>query len=215
MKMDIKKFAMVGASALVIAMYSGTASAQVSFEAGIPQTLDITAEVDNTIVATITDPDMGVWGVIRSNVAGEQATLSLGFADNQVGSADGAADAVEGGSATTGVVAITGAFPNTPITVALSAPTDLVCALCAVSSPVLDLYRIEADLLNVAPNGVNGTSNSVIDLVTPANNYTSTATTTGAGVLTFDIGAMAQTTVGADPYETGLYEGTYDMILEY
>lgn len=214
MKLNFKKFAMVGASALAIAIYSGAAHAQVDFEAGIPQTLDITAEVDNTITATITDPDMGIWGVIRSNLAGENAELVLNFDGTQSGSSDGVADAVEGGGSVAGIVDIAGAFPNTAVTVNLSNPTDLICALCAGSSPNLDLYRIEADLENVT-TGVDGASNSVIDQVTPADNYVGTATTDGAGALEFNIGARARSTVGSTPYETGLYEGTYDLILEY
>lgn len=217
MNMNFKKFAMVGASALVIAMYSGTASAQTAytFDAGVAETLDIRAEVDNTINADITDPHMGTWGVIRSNAAGEQAVLVLNFDGTQAGSSSGAADAIEGGGLNAaGLVEITGAFPTTPITVTLSAPVDLVCGACAGSSPFLDLYRIEADLLNVVV-GTDGTANSVIDQVTPANNAVATATTDGTGALSFNIGARARTTVGSVPYETGSYAGTYDMILEY
>lgn len=214
MKLNFKKFAMVGASALAIAIYSGTAHAQIDFEAGIPQTLDITAEVDNTITATITDPDMGTWGVIRSNAVGEQAILVLNFDGTQGGTSSGAADAIEGGGGVAGVVDISGAFASTPVTVTLSNPVDLVCTLCAGSSPTLDLYRIEANL--TAPTtGVAGASNSVIDQVTPASNHVGTATTTGAGALVFNIGARARTTVGSTPYESGAYAGTYDMILEY
>ncbi|MBU0799954.1 MAG: hypothetical protein KKA05_03030, partial [Alphaproteobacteria bacterium] len=97
MKLNLTKFAMVGVCALGIAMHAGTAAAQVDFEAGTPETIAITAEVNNTITATVTDPDMGVWGVIRSNVAGENALLQLTTAGLQVGTADVGADAIEGG----------------------------------------------------------------------------------------------------------------------
>ena len=213
MKLNFKKFAMIGASALAIATYSGTAFAQIDFEAGIPQTLDITADVDNTITATIIDPYMGQWGVIRSNNAGENALLALSPAAVQTGTADGVADAIEGGGAIAGEVDIAGAFPNTAINVTFSNLVDLTCALCAGSNPSLDFIGMTAELTPPAA-GVAG-ADAVEDVLVPANDVVGNAVTTGAGVLTFNVGATMQSTVGSTPYETGLYEGTYDLMLEY
>lgn len=213
MSINFKKIALTGVSALAIASYANTASAQpVSFEAGVPETLDITAEIDNTIAATITDPDMGTWGVIRSGVAGQQAALTLTPAGTQTAATSGTARTIAGGGQAAGVVNIAGAFPSTPISVAFSALVDLTCTACSGSNPPLNLYRVEAEL-TPPTTGVAG-SDAVLDTVVPTNTV-GQGTTTPAGDLVFNIGAAARTTVGANPYESGLYEGTYNLMLQY
>jgi hypothetical protein len=220
MKINFKKIAMISASALVIATYAGTASAQpvlqpaVDFDPGAPVTFDIWAEVANTITADITGPDMGAWGVIRSNVGGDNATLTLTPASTQTANVDGAARTIAGGSApVAGTVDVTGAFPSTPVNVTLQTAVDLTCAACTVGNPPLQLIIVTAELTPPAV-GTAG-SDAVLDVLVPANNAVGQATTTVGGALNFRIGATAQTTVGAAAYESGSYEGAFDMIMEY
>src|SRR5690606_7029465 len=111
MKLHLMKYAVASAFALGVALSAGTASAQVDFDAGIPETIAITANVANTITANVTAPNLGNLGVIRS--AGSTATFALTPAGAQTANANAGAQTVAGGSHAVGVVAITGAFPST------------------------------------------------------------------------------------------------------
>lgn len=213
MALGLIRFMTIGAYALLVMLNPGKASAQVNFDAGVPETLDITAEVQNTITAVVVAPNLTPWGVIRSPVAGENARLEMFPDGSQNGTADGDANAVEGGIGTPGAFQVTGAFPNTPVNVTFSSPVDLVCGACSVTNPVLELIEVYAELTPPAV-GVAG-ADAVLDDVVPANNVVGNALTDGTGALTFYIGVALQTTVGTDPYETGTYTGTFDALLEY
>ena len=213
MTLGFVRFAIIGAYVLLVALNPLPARAQTNFEAGTPETLDITADIQNTITAAVTPPNLAPWGVIRSPTPGENARLVLTPAGTQNGVQDGAANAVEGGVGTPGAFQVTGAFPNTPVNVTFSNPVDLVCALCTVTNPVLELIEITAELTPPFV-GVAGVD-AVLDDLVPANNVVGNALTDGTGDMTFYIGVVLQTTVGVDPYETGTYAGTFEALLEY
>jgi hypothetical protein len=201
------------AYALLVTFTALPAFAQTAFEAGQPQTLDITAEVMNSISAVVTEPALTPWGVIRSPNAGENARLVMLPTGAQNGVADGDASAVQGGIGTPGAFVVTGAFPNTPVNVTFSNPVDLVCAACTVTNPVLELIEITAEL---TPPAVGGAGvDAVMDDLIPANNVVGNGFTDGAGNMTFYIGVVLQTTVGVEPYESGTYAGTFNALLEY
>ena len=207
------RFVVIGAYVLLATLTGMPAFAQTSFDAGTPQTLDITAEVQNTITAVVTDPALTPWGVIRSPNAGENARLEITPGGVQNGVADGDANAVQGGIGTPGAFNVSGAFPNTPVNVTFSNPVDLVCAACSGTNPVLELIEITAEL---TPPAVGGAGvDAVMDDLVPANNVVGNGLTDGAGNMTFYIGVVLQTTVGVEPYETGTYAGTFDALLEY
>lgn len=213
MTLGLPRFGTIGAYVLLVLLTAIPAFAQTDFEAGTPQTLDITAEVMNTITADVTPPELTPWGVIRSPNAGENARLVMLPNGSQNGVADGDASAVQGGIGTPGAFQVSGAFPNTPVNVTFSNPVDLVCALCTVTNPVLELIEITAELTPPAVGGAG--TDAVMDDLVPGNNVVGNGFTDGAGNMTFYIGVVLQTTVGVDPYESGTYAGTFDALLEY
>lgn len=216
MKLQMIKSAIAGACALGIVIAAGAASAQpvaYEFEAGIPETIPVTADVDNSIDALVTPPYMGRWGIIRSATLGQQATMALTTAGAQTANTNGTARTIAGGNTpVAGLVEISGAFPATVINVSFDTLVDLVCAACAGGNPDLDLFRVEAST-DAPTAGVGGVA-AVRDLIVPTNT-TGTATTTAGGLLTFNIGVRARTTVGATPYETGAYAGSFDALIQY
>lgn len=206
--------AMIGAYMLILALGSGTALAQpIDFEAGSPETLSISATIENTITAAVIAPAMTPWGVIRSSIPGERARLEIAPGGVQNGVNNGNARAVQGGIGIPGAFQVSGAFPNTPVNVTFSNPVDLVCTACSMANPVLELIEITAELTPpfVGASGVD----AVLDDLIPANNVVGHAFTTPTGDMTFYIGVALQTTVGMEPYETGTYAGTFDALLEY
>ena len=221
---DARKRALAGACALALAfaLNHTPAFAQpvlqpaVDFDPANPVQLDIWAEVANTIVADVMPPETGTWGVIRSNIPGEHALLTLNPGGTQTGtnSGGGSARAIEGGTpGSAGGVVVNGAFPLTPINITLQNPVDLVCAACTVGNPVLELIIVTAELTPPLI-GTAGTD-PVLDVLVPANNVIGQATTNAMGTLSIFFGATMRTTIGPTPYETGTYIGTFDMIMEY
>lgn len=217
-----RKRALAGtcALALVFASYHPAAFAQpvlqpgVDFDPANPVQLDIWAEVANTIVADVMPPETGTWGVIRSNVPGEHALLTLNPGGTQSSTNSGGARAVQGGApGSAGGVVINGAFPLTPINITLQTAVDLVCAACTVGNPVLELIIVTAELTPPLI-GTAGTD-PVLDVLVPANNVIGQATTNAMGTLSMNFGATMRTTIGPTPYETGTYIGTFDLIMEY
>lgn len=204
----------ISAYALLYVLSPVTAGAQpISFEAGSPETLDITATVENTITAAVTAPELTPWGVIRSAIPGEQARLVITPGGAQSGVNDGNARAINGGVGLPGAFQVTGAFPNTPVTVTFSNPVDLVCGTCSPGNPVLELIEIVAEL--TPPSLGTAGNDAVLDDLVPANTVVGNATTTVGGDLTFYVGVTLQTTVGPEPYESGTYAGTFNAVLQY
>jgi hypothetical protein len=217
-----RKRALAGAYALVLAFASNhpPAFAQpvlqpaVDFDPANPVQLDIWAEVANTIVADVMPPETGTWGVIRSNVPGEHALLTLNPGGTQSSANNGGARAVQGGPpGSAGSLLVNGAFPLTPINVTLQNAVDLVCAACTVGNPALELIIVTAEMTPPVI-GTAGTD-PVLDVLVPANNVIGQATTDAMGTLSVNFGATMRTTIGAAPYETGTYIGTFDVIMQY
>lgn len=218
MKLQMIKMVMAGACALAIAFAAQTASAQpvnITFEAGEAETIDVTATINNSIDAAVTQPNMGTWGVIRSAVAGQQATMTLTDAGVQTANTNGTARTIAGGGTIeAGQVVITGAFPETRINVSFDNLQNLVCTGCPVGNPELHLYRVFAN--TIAPVvGQAALVEAVRDTVVPTNTTGNPETTVGTGNLTFNFGVAARTTIGATPYASGVYEGSFDALVQY
>lgn len=207
MKLNLTKFAMIGACVFGVALHSGTASAQpVTFNPGAPEIIPVTATVSNSITADVTAPTFGQLGVIRSNTAADIATVTISPAGG-ITTVAGPTTAriVTGGGHAAGIVAITGAFPNTAVNVTYSAPVNLNCGACSPGTPTLDIEHITDNL----------TSAGVLDVATPANNAVGTGTIGAGGDLTFNVGLRLATSVGATPYETGAYAGSFSAMIQY
>lgn len=207
MKLNIAKFAMIGACALAIGLHSNDASAQTTFQPGVPQAFPITATVSNAITATVTPPTFGSIGVIRSATAASIATLTLAPTGGPATVAPvGGASFVAGPGATVGSVAITGGFPATDIHITYSALVDLTCGSCAGGNPVLTLKRVYDNLTGTAGSTIVGVGAATV---------VGTGQLSGAGALTFQVGAVLETTVGPVPYESGAYLGSFSAMLQY
>lgn len=206
MKLNLAKFAMIGACALSVALLSEKANAQaMTFEPGAPRVIAVTAAVSNTINATVTAPTFGNLGVIRSSSTGENATVVMTPAGTITATPDGSARIVTGGGHAAGIVAITGGFANTPVHVTYSAPVNLTCTACPPGTPELELIRVTDDL----------TTPTVLDVLIPANTVSGTGTILPDNSLTFHIGATLQTSVGASSYATGAYAGSFSATIQY
>lgn len=218
---SIIKLAAFSALALGVAFGGSPAKAQVDFEAGTPETVEINAAVDNTITATVTEPNFGNLGVVASETPADQAILELTPAGtlDATNAVDGDARIMAGGGHAGGSIAIGagGAFPTTPIYVTYSNPQNLTCATCDPGNPDLLILEVTD---NLAGGGTctGGLTAGVLDTVTPANSAVGCATTAGDGSLTFGLGVTIGTVIGAVPrpvYQTGTYLGSVDVLIEY
>lgn len=216
------KFAAIGTFAIGLAFSSGSVQAQVEdFDAGVPVTIDMTAEVSNTISATVTGPDLGNLGVIGSVSSVEAASLTVnpdGTFDRS-NAEDGASRLVDDGTAAVGsiVIAAGDAFNSTPVYVTYENAVDLGCATCTGDLLILEIID---DLDTGATGGSCGTATAtVLDPVTPANDEQGCAATAADGSLTINIGYTIGVQPGDDTtpvaYETDTYEGSFDAIVEY
>lgn len=218
---SIIKLAAFGALALGVAFNVSPAKAQIDFDAGVPNTVEINAAVDNTISAAVVEPDFGNLGVVASQTPGEQAVLVLlpaGTLD-VTGAVDGDSRIMSGGGEAEGEIdiGVGGAFPTTPVYVTYSAPVDLVCAICAPGNAALEIFEVTD---NLAGGGgcTGGLTAGVLDTVTPANDAVGCETTIGDGSLSFEIGVTIATADGnavRPVYETGTYLGSVDVLIEY
>ncbi|HRQ60127.1 MAG TPA: hypothetical protein PLO23_01190 [Alphaproteobacteria bacterium] len=215
------KFAAFGALALGVAFGASPAKAQVDFEPGVPEVININAAVDNTITATVTEPDFGDLGVVASQTPGGQAILELTTAGALVTGAaiDGDSRILSGGGQVAGSVAIGvgGAFPTTPVYTTYSAPVDLTCGACAAPNADLLIFEVTDDLAG-GGGCTGGLTAGVLDTVTPANTATGCETTAGDGSLPINIGVTIATEDGnavRPIYNTGTYVGSVSLLLEY
>lgn len=218
---SILKLAAFGAMALGVAFGANTAKAQTDFDAGVANTININAAVDNTITATVVEPDFGNIGVVASLTPGEQAILEFQPAGtfNTAAAVDGDSRLLVGGGSTVGSVTVAAgdAFPTTPVYVTYSNAQDLTCALCTVANPDLIIHEVTDNLGGGA--GCGGLTAGVLDVVgAGAADAQGCELTAGDGSMAFNLGVTIATVDGVAPrpvYETGVYLGSVDVIIEY
>lgn len=95
-----------------------------------------------------------------------------------------------------GNFSISGAAPNTALTIQLPANTTMNCGACSGSQPDFDLTAWE--------DSEGGTT------AVPA-----TTTTDGSGQASFTVGATLSTRTSANPYEDGTYSAAYTVSVNY
>jgi hypothetical protein len=210
---NLKILAGASAVALTLALNSSplrAAGYEMDSGTAIPIPFDTT--VLETVTVNTTNLAFGNVAVHQDTVGTADLVISpLGvITQSLVGPARFVSDGVGKAAAT---VTLTAAFPSTDIYVDYNTPVNLSCALCVGPPPVLNLIKV-TDNLNAPPTGVGHTA-TLLDVLVPGNTVEGRGTTTAGGALTWDIGATIRTTPSATYYSTGLYTGSFDMILSY
>jgi hypothetical protein len=210
------RLASFGGVALGLVLYAGNANA-VPVQSGDPTTVDINAEVFNTINVTTTTLDFGTIAALGKIADRATATVAPGAAvltdDPGAGFADARIAADSGNPPATSQVTLV-AVANTPLFIDYAFNTDLVEG---GSGNTIRLSHI-ADNLLTPDTGVGGTSGNLDRAVFgpgPATNQ-GTATTDNTGTLVFHIGGSITTDNAADlVYANGAYTGQFDMTVSY
>lgn len=218
------KMAAIGAVVLTFAMQADEAKAQcavaaaVTFEAQVPETLDICATIDNTFTTLVTDVNFETIGVTSNT--GEygcaiMAASAAGTIDESNAAPCSAGDGIarivsddEAGVA--GLIAIqaAGAFSNQEMRLQFQVPTDTLT--CQGASPQLYIGRLVTD---------QATTAAVWDADDAAPNTDTiigAADTAANGSLNIYIGAELRTDdTSSVPYEDGACLGSFDVTLFY
>lgn len=228
---NLAKMAMIGAVALGFAMSGQEAKAQcavtqaVTFDAQVPETMDICATIDNQFDTAVTDVDFETIGATSNT--GEYGCLimdavALGTIDESnsaVGcsATDGIARLVSDDEAgTPGLISISGAFINQEIRLqfAMGAAVGDETLTCAGASPPLYIGRLFTDQAttvaewNLDDGADNATRNAAAVI--------GAADTNGAGDLDIYIGAELRTDdTSSAPYVTGTCAGDFEVTLFY
>lgn len=212
----LTRMAVVSAVALGAAAYSGSAwAAAYELDSGVAVNVPVTAHVLQTVDVTVTqDIDFKDIGIHQDKVGADTATSTMtpaGVVSEDAGVAEGDARFVtdSGDVPEPAIITLTGAFPTTNIHVDYVLNTSLTCAACGAGTPVLTLTNV-ADNLSAAPGPAVGTG-------VQGGNFATNGigTTTAGGALTWNIGATLTTVASANDYETGNYNGSFDMYLSY
>ena len=106
-------------------------------------------------------------------------------------SGGGSAQIIPLGGSAQGAFTVSGAAPNTQLTLTLPASVTLNCAACSGSQP-------------------DFTVNAFLDNAVGAD-----VLTDGSGGATFNVGATLNTITSANPYEDGTYSGAYTVSVNY
>ena len=157
----------------------------------INDTSQITVTVDNTFVLDTPTP-LSFGTIVAIAGAATTSTLAIDAAGAPTILNPGAARLVEFAAGNAGQATITGAAPNTTITVSYSSPVTLTCSVapCTGTTPEFTVGTFVDDVAGVV-------------------------TTDLAGAATINFGATLTTEASAVPYEDGLYEGTLTISAVY
>ena len=216
------KLATMSIFALGVAFATVPAHAQTVFESSTPETINVNAEILNSISATVVEPDAGTLGVIASTSPGDAAQLTIdpdGTIDTSA-AIDGASRIVSDGSAVNGSITIAAgdAFNDTAIYVTYENGVDLTCGACGASED-LELIEIIDDLDTAIGTACPATTAvaAVLDVDTPTSTQ-GCGTTSATGALTINIGytiAVVDGNATQPVYQDGTYVGSFDAIVEY
>ncbi|MDD9899564.1 MAG: hypothetical protein OXT65_01130 [Alphaproteobacteria bacterium] len=200
-----KKMAAVSAIALSVAAY-GTGAFAAAVQSGDPNTVNVTATVENTINVTVVDMDFGQIGAMGHGT--DTATMTLAPDDTLTDDSDPQASLVADPTSTPAAANITvAAFQNTILYVDYQNIVDLVNG-----GETLVLDNI-VDNLDAPTTGVGGTAGG---WTSGGGSSTGDATTDGGGALVFDIGASISTTTAVTgAYTDGAFAGTFEVVVSY
>lgn len=218
------RMAAIGAVVLTCAMQADEAKAQcavaqaVTFNAQVPETIDICASIDNTFTTLVTDVDFQTIGVTSNTGEYGCAIMAAGAAgaidENNAApcsAGDGIARIVSDDEAgVAGLIAIQagGAFVNQEMRLQFQVPTETLT--CQGASPPLYIGRLVTD---------QATTLAVWDTDDPAPNTDTiigAADTDAGGALNIYIGAELRTDdTSSTPYEDGACTGSFEVTLFY
>ena len=205
MSFNFKRLAMVGAAALTLASYSGTAWSAVFEMDDVGVVIAVTAAVDNTIDVTTTPVAFGTVGVTSDavDIASLVMNPTTGAIVDDIGPGLGIAEAhiVSGtNTGTPGTVTVANALPNSLI----FSYYGTIVNLTDGAGPVLTLDSVTDNM--ATPGSYT---------VATATQVAGVETTTAGGDLVWEIGAAIGTQATAARYDTGAYAGSFTMILSY
>lgn len=245
MKLTFTKLAMIGAVALTFAVSSQEAQAQcavttaVTFDAEVPETMNICATIDNTFTTQVTDIDFGVIGATNSDGSGGATDTpgcllmlptAAGVIDESNASCGGVA-VTDGrrarivsstGTGTLGLIDIlpNGAFVDQEVRLQFDVLNrTMTCAGDGVApdSAHLLIHSLTSDQGTTAASWVWDTdlTTSNENAVIGADDTADSTDPLTAGSLAINIGAEIWTDGTGDVYESGTCQGSFNVTLFY
>jgi hypothetical protein len=199
-------------SVFLFVLSSVPARAQDAVDNGVPMPITVQTTMDNNFSVDVTDIDFGTIAVTSApGEAGELIMDTDGTFDEATGNTDPVARiAARSGAGQPGILDISSSLPDTLLTVRYENVGNLVCvAGCLGANPEIVVSRIGDDMANQAGEWSIDDGNPDAD-ATPGQ-----AMTNGSGELTVNIGASLRTEDTNDRYQSGDYEGSFDVVLEY
>lgn len=199
------------AAILLFCFSAAPAFAQVAISPGVPVQVPVAAVMNNSFAITVTDIDFGTVALSsRSSETGELVMDTDGTFDTSGNTDPVARIAPRDAAGQQGIVAVGGGLPDTALFVRYSNVQNMVCvAGCVGANPEIVVARIGDDMPDQAGAW------SVDDADPDGDAVPGQGMTDGGGAITFNIGATLRTADTNDPYQSGTYEGSFDIILEY
>lgn len=204
----MKRFAVV---LLFLRFSVPPAFAQVAIAPGVPTPVAVDAVMNNSFSITVTDLDFGAVALTsRTGETGELVMDTDGTFDVSGNTDPIARIAPRDPAGQQGTVAVAAGLPDTLLSVRYVNVQNLVCvAGCAGANPEIVVARIGDDMPDQAGAW------SVDDADPDGDAVPGQGMTDAGGAITFNIGATLRTADTNDPYQSGTYEGSFDVILEY
>lgn len=206
-----ENFTIFAAIIVFATMLVSPASAQtVAITNSVPTVIVADATMNNSLALTVDDVNFGIIAVSSALGQTGELELELNGAYDLSGNIGPVARIIpRAATGQQGVIDVAGALPSTMLNIRYSNVADLDCGLCSVGNPDIVVSRIFDDM----PTQAGLWS---IDDADPDNDATTgRGMTDGSGELTINIGAAIRTESTNVRYESGFYEGTFDVILEY
>ena len=151
------------------------------------------ATVQNSITAAETmAPSTGSVVLIADTIGVDTATVTVTTGGVVLVTPNGSANAivVDDSPANAAEFTITGAAPNTQLTLTFNSIVDLVCGLCTAGNPVIQLSGLNHDAGATPTTDINGD-------------------------LTFHVGFTLTSIAGGNQYEDGVYTGSFKVNISY
>jgi|GEM_PF-4223699 len=187
------------------------AAAQVPISNGVPTTVAASTTMDNNFSVDVTDIDFGT--VVLTSAAGEAGELAMDTAGvfDESGNTDPVARVLARlATGQQGILDVSGGLPDQALFISYSNVQNLTCvAGCVGANPDITVSAIGDDMATQAGSW------SVDDADPDGDAVAGEGVTSATGTLTINVGASLRTANTNDPYQSGDYEGSFDIILAY
>lgn len=199
------------ATATILCALPFVAWAQTAINNGVPTPVTVSAAMDNNFTVESTDVDFGT--IMITSAAGETGELAMGTDGtlDDSGNTDPIARLLSDAAAgQPGVLDITGGLPDTTVFIRYSNVVDLTCVSgCAGANPDIIVARIVDDMPSQSGAW------SVDDADPDGDAIAGEGITDNTGAISLNIGVTLRTENTNDRYQSGDYEGSFDVTLEY